>query len=247
MKDFIINSAITMEPLKPYGFIHLSFFIIGVLLAVVVGIKIKKCSLKTLNKIIFGIGIFLLLSEIYKQLFYTIYIGNGNYQWWIFPFQLCSVPMYICLVMPFVKNKKIYNALGVFLMTYNLLGGFISFIEPSGLIHEYLFLTIHAFLWHMSLVFLGFIIGFNENIKKEGFKKTIILFLGFSLIAFIINCLFWNVSNGDINMFYVGPRISPIFIFKDIATKFGWYINTPIYLALLTLGAYIFFTIFKRK
>ena len=33
-------------------------------------------------------------------------------------------------------------------------------------------------------------------------------------------------------------------VFKDIAEKYGWYVNTPIYMALMTLGAFIFYAPF---
>lgn len=198
MCGIVNKTAFMIDKLKPYGLVHLSYFIIGVLVSILIAKKFQNISIKTLNKIVFGFGLFLLISEIYKQLFYTCYIGEGLYQWWIFPFQLCSIPIYLCLVMPFIKNKSIYKSICIFLISYNLLGGFISFLEPSGLIHEYLFLTIHAFLWHMSLVTLGLIIGFNKNIKFkiEDFKTSVILFTILSFIAFVINLIFWIPSKG---------------------------------------------------
>lgn len=243
MTKFLQSTAWTMEKIKPYGTLHIMYFVIGVALSCLIGYLLRNKSIKTIKKIIFIIGVFLLITELYKQLFYTYVIGEGSYQWWIFPFQLCSVPMYFCLIMPFVKSKKTFNNLAIFLLSYNLLGGFISFLEPSGLIHEYITLTIHAFLWHMSLVFLGMILAFSKTVKKEkkDFVKAIYTFLALCVLAFIINLIFYKVSNGDINMFYVGPRISPIIIFKDIATKYGWYVNTPIYIILMTFGAYIFY------
>ena len=47
-------------------------------------------------------------------------------------------------------------------------------------------------------------------------------------MAFIINLIFWIPSDGDIKMFYVGPAISPLAVFEQIATTCGWYVNTPI-------------------
>ena len=157
--------------------------------------------------------------------------------------------MYFCLVLPFIKNKRVYHSICMFLISYNLLGGFISFLEPSGLIHEYISLTAHAFLCHMSLVFLGCMIGLNQNIKKE--KKDFIgsfkLFLCLCVVAFIINLIFYKVSRGDINMFYVGPRISPIIVFTSIATKYGWFINDIVYIFAMTLGSFLIYLPFTNK
>ena len=251
MTKLMEYTAIEVEKLPAYGWIHLSYFIVGVLVCILIAYLLRKKSIKTMNWILFGLGIFLIVTEIYKQLFYTYYIGQGAYQYWIFPFQLCSIPMYFCLLLPFIKNEKIRNAMYIFLISYNFLGGFISFLEPSGLIHEWLFLTVHAFLWHMILVLVGLIIGLNNHLKfsfKE-FKSNIILFICLCIIAFIINILFWGK---DVNMFFVGPKISSIIVFETIATKFGWYINTPIYMLALTIGAFVFYLPFvllskKRK
>lgn len=243
MYEFLKLTAIKMDLVQPYGLFHLAFFFIGLTLSFFISYGLRKISLKKLNWILFGLGIFLLVCEIYKQLFYTYYIGEGVYQNWIFPLQLCSIPMYICLIMPFIRNKKIYMSLCVFLISYNLLGGFVSFLEPSGLIHEYYTLTYHAFIWHMMITFIGLLVGLNSNIKYETkyFKYNIILFLVLCVIAFSINCIL-----PDTNMFFVGPNTSPIIFFKDISTKYGWFICDLIYLPLLTLGAYLMYFPFTK-
>ena len=249
MYEFLKYTAVKMIPLKAYGVVHITYLVIGVLLSIIISKKLKSISIKSLNKILFTLGVFLLITELYKQLFYTYYIGQGLYQWWIFPFQLCSIPMYFCLLIPFIKNKKVSHSIYIFLMSYNFLGGFISFLEPSGLIHEYVSLTVHAFLWHMILVFIGFLITFNKNIKKEkkDFKYSIYLYFSLCLIAFIINNIFNKVSSNDINMFFVGPNPSSIIVFKDISLKYGWFINDILFIGLMTLGSYIIYRLFIKR
>ena len=69
------------------------------------------------------------------------------------------------------------------------------------------------------------------------------------VIAFIINVSLGEVSNHSVNMFFIGPEISPIVVFEDIAAKYGWYVNAPIYMACVCLGAFIFylpFTLYNR-
>ena len=76
-----------------------------------------------------------------------------------------------------------------------------------------------------------------QKLLRNGKRIDTIL----SAVAFCLNCALWNVSDGTINMFYVGPRISSIIVFKQIATSFGWYVNTPIYMFCLCLAAFLFF------
>lgn len=249
MYEVFERTAWRMELVKPYGLFHLSFLIIGLIISVFIAYKLRKINVKKLDKILFGIGIFLFIIESYKQLFYTFYIGEGSYQYWIFPFQLCSVPIYLCLLLPFIKNDKIKKSIYAFLISYNFLGGFISFLEPSGLIHEYYTLTIHAFIWHMTIVLIGLLISLNKNIKfkKTDFKYAFYMFLALCLVAFTINLILWFPSGKDINMFFVGPAISSLIVYKDIATNYGWYVNTIIYIISITIGAYIFYYPSTRK
>lgn len=246
MINFLQWTAWSMEKPKAYGSFHLLFFLIG--LTVLTGLAfLLRNSNERQNKIVLlSVGIFLALSELYKQLFYTFVIGGGEYQWWIFPFQLCSVPLYLCLIAPLLKKDKIQNGMYNFMLAFNLMGGFIAFLEPSGLVHEYWTLTLHAFIWHLMLVFVGLYLGFSRRAGRQfkDFASTVATFLGLCVLAFCINLIFWNVSKGDINMFFIGPKISPLIVFKTIASNYGWYVNTLFYIPCLCLGAFLFYAPF---
>lgn len=249
MKAFFQWTAWPMVKPVAYGAFHLTFFIGGVILSVLLAFLLRKANEKQ-NKLILGTaGGFLLLTEIYKQLFYTLVIGGGKYQWWIFPFQLCSIPMYFCLIAPFIKPGKVQKGMYNFMLAFNLMSGFIAFIEPSGLVHEYWTLTLHAFIWHMLLVFIGLYIGFSgrAGLHLKDYKYAIVTFVILCVIAFSFNLLFWKMPaatdnpGGHMNMFYVGPADSPLIVFKDFCKNLGWYVNTPIYIACLCVAAFIFY------
>lgn len=243
LENFFISTAWKMEKPQAYGAFHLIFFAVGLALSIFLAIKLRGLGEKGSRRLIVGLGIFLILTEVYKQLFYYYVVDGIGYHWWIFPFQLCGIPMYICVIAPFLKSQKLKTALYTFLMTYNLLGGFISFLEPSGLCHEYVTLTLHAFVWHMALVFLGLYVALSGKGGKSvaDFKRAILVFFSLCVIAFAINLTVKGITSEDINMFYIGPQNSPLAVFKDISRIFGWYVNTLIYIPVLTLGAYIFY------
>ena len=243
MELLLALTAWEMEKPKAYEGFHLTFLIGGLLICVLLAWLLRKASERTNNILLFFIGFFLLGCEVYKQLFYTYYIGHGSYQWWIFPFQLCSVPMYLCLILPFIKNQRIKQALYTFLATYNLVGGFISLFEPSGLCHEYVTLTLHAFIWHLMLVFLGFyLIGSGRAARKfKEFLPAIGVFVCMCAIAQIINIVF---RDKEIKMFYISPYYStPLAVFKNIEAATNWFVNMVVYLFALCLGAFAFFVI----
>lgn len=243
ISDFMALTAWEMEKPKAYGPFHITFTVIGVVLSILLARKFRRVSEKGNRIILFSAGAFLLITEIYKQLFYYYYIGNGTYQWWIFPFQLCSVPMYLCLIVVFLKPGKVQNGMYHFMTTFNLLGGIMAFIEPSGIVHEYWTLTLHAFLWHMTLIFIGAYLIASGRFAKTGkeYFSAMIVFLVLALLAFCINLIFWDVSGGSINMFFVGPKNSSLAIFKDIAKNFGWYISTALYIPVVCLGAFLIY------
>ena len=241
MESFFEFIAWTMEPWKAYGPQHLAFILIAMPLGWLIAGKLKKNEW-----ILFGIGVFLLISEIMKHLFFYYVINPGVISWSIFPFQFCSVPMYLQVLLPFV-NEKWKNRFYDYLISYSLMGAFIAFFEPSGLISDFVFLTAHSFAWHYLIVFSGFYIGLRfRKAELKNFHNSFIMFMILATIAFGINLAFLKVSDGTINMFFLGPVNTSIIVFRDIAERFGWYVNLPIWLASVTGGAWIFFFIWTR-
>lgn len=249
MREILELTSVKMTPPKPYGVFHLTFFIIGMIVCVHFAKKLSKISDKQNKIFLFFIGLFLLIIEIYKQLFYFYVVNNGHYDCSLFPFQLCDVPMFLCLIAPFVKNKKIEEAMYNFMVSYNLLGGFITFLEPSSLCRPYLTMTLHGFLWHMILVFIGLYLAFSNRClkNKRDFLTSVRVYGFLCVIALLLNTLLRNVSMGDLNAFYLGPTISPVVIFSDISARFGWFINMIIFVLVMTLGAYFVYLLLYNK
>lgn len=244
MIELFFNSlAYTMEIIPSYGVFHISYTLIGFLLCGCIAWKLKDIKESSAVKLLFVIGIILIVSEIGKQLFYFYVIEDHAYSWGDFPFQLCSVPMYLCVVLPFIKKDETKRSIYSFMSLYNLLGGAISFAEPSGLLLNYWFLTIHALLWHMTLVFVGLFILISKRGGQtiSDYLGSTKLFLGLSVVAFVLNCFVQFGLKEHMNMFFVGPGNSPLAVFSLFSEWFGWYINTPIYLFAVCLGSFIVF------
>jgi len=236
-------TAWKMTTPSSYGLFHLSFTFIGIAVCILLAYIFRNLSERG-HKIVLGcVGGFLILTEIYKQLFYYFYMSDNSYVWWIFPFQLCSVPMYLCVIAIFLNPGSFRNGIYGFMTTYNLLGGIMAFIEPSGINHGYWTLTLHAYIWHMMLIFIGIYLimsGHGAKTRKDYFHATL-TFLLLCAVAFSINVIFRDVSGGSINMFFVGPSNSSLAVFKDIAKNFGWYVSTALYIPTVMLGAFLIY------
>ena len=248
LDQWITATAWKIPTPKAYGPFHLSFTLIGFLVCGLLAYRLRNISPKASRRLLIGIGIFLLVSEVYKQLLYYLTINESGYSWWIFPFQLCSIPMYLCIITPLLKPGEVQRSLYTFMMLYNLLGGGISFAEPSGLLNKYVTLTAHSMIWHMLLVFVGLYLMFSGlgGRTAKDYRHSTYVFLGLCVVAFTINVVFQDVSGGTINMFFIGPAKTSIAVFKQIASRFGWYVSTAVYIPAICLGAYLILRVIRH-
>ncbi len=85
-----------------------------------------------IKRIFFSMGLLLFASELWKQCTLTFILNDGIYDFWYFPFQLCSIPMYLLLVFPFLENNSHSKVIFTFLMDYSLLSEFLCFSIQAG-------------------------------------------------------------------------------------------------------------------
>lgn len=236
-------SAWEMTPPPYYGTFHLTFTFVGIAVCILLAYFLRKTGEKGNRVVLLSTGLFLILTEIYKQIFSYYILGNGSYQWGKFPFHLCSVPMYLCVIAPFLPKGRVRDGMYYFMTTFNLLGGLMAFIEPSGITHPYWFMTMHAYIWHMTLIFIGaYLIASGRFAKTmKDYRFAVVCFVILCAVAFGINLAAWKVSDGGINMFFVGPRNSSLVVFKQISERFGWYVSTLLYIPTVCLGAFLVF------
>lgn len=240
MIGLLQTTAWPMQTPALFSPLHLLLTSAAVLTAFLAAERLKNCTENTFRRILTGCGIFLTLSELYKQ-FFLYYIVNGqHYDWWYFPFQLCSLPMYFCLLLPFVRSSRIRTVILTFMQDFNLLGGGMALAMPEGFLHPYWTLTLHGFLWHGMLVFIGLFIGLSGRADRSsrGYLKTIPLFGLCCIIASAINVL--TPVKGEADMFYISPYYptSQVF-FHQIGETFGILAGNITYLLAICLGGYL--------
>ena len=198
-------------------------------------------------------GLFMLSGEIWKQLTLTFILGGGQYNWWYFPFQLCSIPMYILLIYPRIRRTALKQALLTFLMCYGLLGGIAVFADTTGLHYPLPALTVFSYGWHILLIILGISAGtvylrlLNGHQKKaplRPFLYATCLYLACCLAAVFLNTIFDRY--GTINLFYINPdyRMQQI-IFRDLVPRLGNTAVILLYIACTILGAFLIFLLWN--
>ena len=123
---------------------------------------------------------------------------------------------------------------------FALLGGIMALSEPSGLMHPFIVLTLHGFLWHFILIFIGLysrLAGLGGTKAKE-FPGTIPIFLVCAAIATIINIVSHPYGNAD--MFYISPYYpNGQIVFHEIALTIGTAAGNVLYLLSVILGGFL--------
>lgn len=196
-------------------------------------------------------GLLMLISEIWKQACLTFLLNGGSYNWRYFPFQLCSIPMYLLLILPYTRKSILRNTCLTFLMTFGLLGGIAVFADTSGLHYPLFALTFHSYAWHILLIMIGILAAIARYSERHAalpalrdYRNAVFLYLFCCVISTGINQICGRF--GTINMFYINPDLHmEQIIFSDLVPVLG---NVPViflYMAVTILGAGILFLVWR--
>lgn len=212
---------------------------------------LRSLTDRTCDRILFFCGLFLLLTEAYKQCFLYFIIDHRHYDWWFFPFQLCSLPMYVCLLVPFLKKGRLKTALFTFMQDLNLLGGLAALIVSEGFRGIHWTLTLHGYVWHLLLVLIGLFLFFSgrSDLSWKGYLRTLPVFAASCALAAFINVA--APGHGQADMFYISPYYpSTQPVFHEIALALGILPANLLYLLTICAGGALLhagFRILYRK
>ncbi|MBR0399710.1 MAG: YwaF family protein [Mogibacterium sp.] len=186
------------------------------------GIPVSDKTVKIRGiRVLASAGWLLAALEAYKQLFLYYIVNSWHYDWWFFPFQLCSVPMYLCILLPFARGRVRASFL-TFMATFTFISAAAALIFPEDFMRSYVSLTVHGFVWHGILLFISLYILFSgmADLSRKGFVRASILFACLCVPAVLINAATEplmnaahaanEIPNSYAAMFYLSPyHISP--------------------------------------
>lgn len=198
-----------------FSWFHILSLVVMAVVGIIVCLTVAKKHNSKCDRIVVGICAFMLLCcEIFKQFFWFSYYGYYRFE--IFPFQFCSVPIYVSLFATIIPWKKAQELCYRFLAFYGIIGGLAVMLIPSAVLYTYFVaMSLHAMIWHAILVIMGAYLivsrGYGKRIK-ELFAPSMML-LAFMGVAIIGNILVYklhlgtpNCQPGDnLSMFYISP------------------------------------------
>lgn len=129
--QFISVLSSGMDKPQPYGWFHIMWLAIVVAACVIAFFTLRKASDRKIRFIVLSFALVMLFFEVLKQLQFSFYSGEFSYQWYAFPFQFCSVPMYAALLASVIKKGRVQNALYSFIATYGAIAGLSVMLYPN--------------------------------------------------------------------------------------------------------------------
>lgn len=241
----VINSIFSkldwvMETPTSYGVFHLISFLLMTIVIVIVARGLKINKEKTITITLLASTILMLTLEVVKQGLFTY--EASKYQWYAFPFQFCSTPMYISLLALIIKNQKIRSFLYSFLAFFGLFGGLVVMLYPNDVFVNLVLINIQTMIHHGAMVVMGvtLILAQKVSFDLKSLLKGASVFISLAIIAQILNIIGHYADLGTFNMFFISPfQKNHLPILSNIQASQPYVVFLLSYLFGFTLAAFV--------
>lgn len=232
-----------------YGWFHILWLVLTVVATVAVCHFFKEGTEKQVHRVVFFTAILVTLLEIYKQIEFTFSLENGqvvsDFQWYAFPFQFCSTPMYAGLLFGIIRRGRVHKALGAFLATYAIFAGVCVMLYPNTVFVETIGINIQTMICHGSMIVVGVYLLYTGYVRSE--QKTILaampVFAVAVAVAAVMNEIAYKtglLETETFNMFFISPYCEPslpVYSLIQPIVPFPW--SLIIYVIVFSIAAYV--------
>lgn len=237
-----------------YGWYHLMWLGIMVAATVFLCRKFGRSSDKTIGRVVFFTAVIVALFEVYKQVNYTFVVEDGkintDYQWYIFPFQFCSMPMYVGLLTGVFRKGRVHNALYAFLSTYAIFAGLCVMAYPGDVFTSTIGVNIETMFCHASMIPIGILLMYSGKVevKHRTILKAIPVFVSALFLANLFNEIAYFsglLERESFNMFYISRHLEGhLPVYSNVQAVVPYPFCLIIYILGFTLAAYIMMLIY---
>jgi hypothetical protein len=248
---------LTMERPTLYGLWHICSLILTVAACVCTVIFFRNASDKTMRRVLAVMWGIMVVFEMYKQIVYSFHVDGDmitfDFQWYAFPYQFCSTPLFALPFLIFMKDGPVRNFFTVFVTGFVLFAGVAVMIYPGDVFISMIGINIQTMVHHGLQVVMGvMLVAYNRRrMTLPNLGGSIAVFASFAAVAIILNEIAYAVfaANGideTFNMFFISrhyPCTLPIL--SSIYPAVPYPVFLLIYLAGFALVAALFFGIEK--
>lgn len=243
-----IMDAQMKEP-EMFGWFHLTFFALTFIVALILCRRYPNADEKTVRKLLLVVSLMVIALELYKQFNFSFsYDGEVvkyDYQWYSFPFQFCSTPMYAGFLAALLRKGKLQNALCSYLATFSIFAGLCVMIYPPQVFVETIGINIQSMVCHGSMITVGIYLLYTEYVRLE--HKTILtaipVFAVFVTMANIMNEIAYRsglLERETFNMFFISPYCEPSLpVYSQVQAVVPYPWCAVIYVMVFSLAAYV--------
>lgn len=197
-----------------FGLYHLICVVFVVVITFLFCKFFRKKGDRTVRKLLLICWIIMFIFELYKQAAFAFEYNNGDpymdIKWYIFPFQLCSTPLYVLPLIVFLKDSKVRDALIAFNSTFALFGGLVVFVYPNDVFTSIIGINIQTMVHHGIQILTGIflLVRYKDKLNLNYLLKGSVVFAITFVIAMILNEVVYAtvISKGtdiSFNMFYI--------------------------------------------
>ena len=232
-----------------FGMYHIVSLVIIAAIIAALCVFAKNSSKKAVVNTVLFTAVAVIILEIYKQINYTFRMEDGvlitDYQWYAFPFQFCSTPMYVGLLAGIFRKGKLHDALCAYLATFALFAGLAVMIYPGDIYVETVGINFQTTICHGSMIIIAAFLYVTGHVKLEHktILKAIPVFAVTAGIAMILNEVVYSsgIAQGEtFNMFYFSTHYeSTLPLYSLVHNAVEAPINIVIYVLGFSLVAYI--------
>ena len=237
-----------MEVPTLFGWFHLLWLSLAILAGVALCVTHKKGDDERVKRVVFTVAVTVALLEIYKQINFSFSYGDKiafDYQWYAFPWQFCSTPMYIGLLTGIFRKGRVHNALCAFLATYAMFAGIGVMFYPNTVFIDTIGINIQTMICHGSMITVGIYLLYSQYVKLT--HKTILaamcVFAASLGIAIALNEIVYlsGIASGEtFNMFFVSRHFEPSLpVYSLVQAVVPYPLCTLIYFAGFSAAAYV--------
>ena len=208
----------TMDVPVMYGGFHIFFFVLSIFAGIVLCRQHPKPEEAFIRKLLLLVSLLVISLEVYKQINFSFrYDGESiifDYQWYAFPFQFCSTPMYIGLLSAVTRNRHLHECLCAYLATYGFFAGLCVMFYPSTVFIDTIGINIQTMVCHGSMVTIGIYLLFSGYVQHKAatIRKALPVFAVLVAMAMGMNELAHRTGLLDtetFNMFFISPYCAP--------------------------------------
>lgn len=248
LDKFILLLQTKMKEPFAWGVFHISCILIMLVVLGVLFILRKKHNEKQLKIVIGTYGIVAFILELLKNISWsytydTVFnIVTWDYTWYAFPFQLCTTPIYVCLICLFLKKCRVRDYMLSYVSFITIWGSIATILLPDSCLIDEILINVNTMWIHLaSFVVSTYLLFSGEvKIKREYLFGAFKVFLIFVLMAFTLNVAVYNsnILNGEtFDMFYISPYFAKdLPVFSQMYDLLPYYLYLPGYITILCLG-----------